>query len=100
MLREGMFVRTNYKTGPYEIMTILRDCTCPEYVRLINGDESPSEPHIHLVVRKPGDSRRRSPYYLGGYDEETLRSVWSKDRLYVVSPRKIFKQLSLFEEKA
>jgi hypothetical protein len=37
-------------------------------------------------------------YWLNGYDEETLRSIWSDDRLYVVSPRAIFKQLLFFEE--
>lgn len=96
-LREGMYVRTNYNTGPYQIINILRDCTCPKYLDEIDMDNPPaSRPHIHMTVRKPGDSPRRNPYYLNGYDEETLHSVWSKDRLYVVSPREIFKQLSLF----
>lgn len=100
MLREGMYVRTNYNTGPYEIMSILRDCTCPKYLDVINMADPPaSAPHIHLVVRDPGDTRwKRRASYLNGYNEETLRSVWGKDRLYVVSPRKIFKQLLLFSE--
>lgn len=95
-LREGMYVKTNYDTGPYRIVEILRGCTCPEYVRSLEGDETPSPPHIHLIVKKPGDTPRNNPYYLAGYDEETLRCVWSKDRLYVVSPRDVFRQLSLF----
>jgi hypothetical protein len=106
-----MFVRTSYDTGPYRIVSILRGCTCPEYLDTINmTDPPPSRPHIHMTVEKPGDTPRNSPYYLGGYDEETLESVWTKyttpescipyDRLYVVSPRKIFKQMFLFPMEA
>jgi len=105
-LRVGMYVRTNYNTGPYEVLEITRGCTCPQYLDTIEmADPPPSKPHIHLVCCKPGESRR-SEYYLAGYDEETLESVWTKyktpescipyDRLYVVSPRELFKQLFLF----
>jgi len=108
MLRVGMFVRTSYGSGPYEITHILRDCTCPECLDTIEmNDPPPTKPHIHLTCIKPGSSGR-SKFWLGGYDEETLESVWTKyttpescipyDRLYVVSPREIFKQALLFEE--
>lgn len=45
-------------------------------------DPPPSPPHIHLIVRDvPGANGRRSrtPNYLGGYDERTLKSVWADD---------------------
>jgi hypothetical protein len=91
-----MYVRTNYNTGPYQITIIMRDCTCPKYLDEINMVDPPaSKPHIHIVGIKPGGSKRNQ-FYLNGYDEETLTSVWDGDRLYVVSPRDIFKQLSLF----
>lgn len=97
MLREGMYVRTSYNTGPYLIVEIVRNCTCPSYHDDISMDNPPpSAPHIHLRVKKPSDTPRNHPYYLGGYDEETLHSVWGKDRLYVVSPQKVFRQLLLF----
>jgi hypothetical protein len=92
-----MYVRTNYNTGPYEIVHITRNCTCPEYLDSINMLDPPaSRPHIHLTCCAPGNPRNM--YWLNGYDEETLRSIWSDDRLYVVSPRAIFKQLLFFEE--
>jgi len=107
-LREGMLVRTSYGSGPYEILSITRGCTCPEYLDTLEmEDPPPAEPHIHLVCIKPGESKRNK-FYLSGYDEETLESVWTKyttpesciphDRLYVVSPREIFRQRCLFEE--
>ena len=109
MLREGMYVRTSYDTGPYQIITITRNCICPEYLDEIEMDDPPpSRPHIHMTCIKPGGPKRNK-FYLGGYDEETLESVWTKytrpdsaipyDRLYVVSPREIFKQLCLFSEE-
>ncbi len=95
-LREGMYVRTNYNTGPYQIIYIMRDCTCPKYLDEIDMDKPPlSKPHIHLTLIKPGGPLR-GKFFLNGYDEETLISVWDSDRLYVVSPRKVFTQLTLF----
>jgi hypothetical protein len=92
-----MYVRTNYNTGPYEILSITRGCTWASYLDTINMAEPPaSPPHIHITCCAPGNPRNK--YWLNGYDEETLRSVWGRDRLYVVSPQAIFKQLLFFEE--
>jgi hypothetical protein len=87
----------------------MRGCTCPEYLdELEMDDDAPrTPPHIHMTCIKPGGPKRNK-FYLGGYDEETLESVHTKyttpesaipyDRLYVVSPRDIFRQLPLFPE--
>ena len=82
-LEVGDVVETNYGTGPYAILQIIRGCTCPEYLaKLEFGDEAPlSPPHLHLVVRGLTDHHKGKRFYLNGYDEDTLRSVWGDDRL-------------------
>lgn len=97
-LRVGMYVRTSYGTGPYEIVHIKRNCTCPKYLDIINTHDPPaSRIHIHLTCCDLDNPQSR--YFLNGYDEETLTSVWSNDRLYVVSPRQAFRQKTLFEDE-
>lgn len=80
----GTRLRTSYNTGPYTVVGILRDCTCPKYLDEINmRNPPPSKPHEHYVVRGPnahGDS------YLGGYDGETQQSVWCGDSLIIEPP--------------
>ena len=76
-LEIGHTVKTNYNTGPYQIVEIIRDCICPEY---LDEDESPSAPHMHLTCR---DQDRRGKFYLNGYDENTLKNVWSNDYLII-----------------
>lgn len=91
MLHEGMYVRTSYNTGPYRITHITRGCTCPKHLDEINnhGNAQPSAPHTHIMAKRPSDTPRHHTYHLNGFDEETLCSVWSSDRLYVVSQREI-----------
>lgn len=73
-LEVGDRVKTSYGTGPYVICEILRNCTCPAPLDEINMEDPPDSPaHIHLILK--------GRYYLGGYEEETLRSVWSDDYL-------------------
>lgn len=77
-------VRTNYGTGPYIIETVDGPCTCAEYLRHIDGDDSPSEPHFHLTCRlAPGAIGGGGNYWLNGYRLDGT-SVWSNDRLELV----------------
>ena len=81
MLHPGMWVKTSYDSGPYLITEVIHDCMCPCYLDNIEGDDFPSPPHVHCTVKKPGDKK---PYFLGGYNEHTLVSVWSDDYLTVL----------------
>lgn len=72
-------VTTNYDTGPYVITEVDGPCRCPEYVRSLNGDESPSEPHYHLTCRR-AEQPERGEYWLDGYRLDGT-SVWNNDRL-------------------
>lgn len=84
-LEPGMIIATSYETGPYRILDIQRGCTCPEYVSSLEGDDAPSQEHIHLTLehiqQKPG---KRNRYWLNGYDEETLKCVWNTNRIIIV----------------
>lgn len=83
MLRIGEIVRTNYGTGPYRITEIDGPCVCPEYVGLINGDASPSEPHYHLTCAWAGPIVRGivpKESYLSGYRPDGT-NVWCDDKL-------------------
>ena len=81
-LNVGDIVRTSYGTGPYEVTHIERDCDCPSFMdSLTYLNEAPKSPrHTHLTCKKVGE-RHRDPYYLNGYEEETLLSVWNPDFL-------------------
>ena len=73
-LEVGDIIKTNYGTGPYVIKSIMRNCTGPAPLDEINLDNPPeSLPHIHLVLE--------GGFYLSGYDEATLKSVWDHDFL-------------------
>lgn len=92
VLRIGDVVRTSYDTGPYLITEIEGPCTCADFLRHLNGDESPSEPHYHLTCEIAGEPRKGS-YWLNGYRLDGT-SVWSCDRVTQVGAAS--KQLELF----
>lgn len=87
-IRVGARVRTNYETGPYIVRSISAPCTCPAYLRRLNGDDRPSPAHFHLVVRREGEPRM-GDYYLGGFTLDG-RSVWGKDRVLDASQMELF----------
>ncbi|MFA6171990.1 MAG: hypothetical protein WCW77_00610 [Patescibacteria group bacterium] len=71
-LEIGQMIKTNYNTGPYEIVKITRNCDCPHIIDVINIIDPPkSKLHIHLVVREE-DGRLG---WLNWFDNETLNSV-------------------------
>lgn len=75
-IEAGMLVKTNYNTGPYLVKSVTRGCTCPAYDDWINSGEEDapdSRPHMHLVCSRPDGKDR---FYLGGIDEDTLKSIW------------------------
>jgi len=80
----GQVVTTNYDTGPYRITKIVGPCRCPEYVKALNGDRSPSDPHFHLTcvwAGGPNDHRAdKGNYWLNGYRIDGT-SAWNDDRL-------------------
>jgi hypothetical protein len=92
VLRIGDVVRTSYGTGPYLITEIEGPCTCAAYLRHLDGDESPSEPHYHLTCEMV-DEPRKGSYWLNGYRLDGT-SVWSGDRVEKVGAAS--KQLELF----
>lgn len=85
-LHKGMVVTTSYGTGPYRIVEITHGCTCPSFTDAITlcADAPPSKPHVHCMCRKVGE--RTGFYWLNGYDENTLRSVWGDDYLITDEP--------------
>jgi hypothetical protein len=93
-LEIGDTVSTSYNTGPYKVKKIMRGCTCPSFVQSLNGDDTPSREHMHILCKKDGD---KSDYYLNGFDED-LKSVWNSDSLILHNVATINKpvQLTLF----
>lgn len=77
----GSVVRTSYGTGPYVIREIHGPCECPEYLRSLDGDDTPSEPHFHLTCERVDDVK--GDYWLNGYRPDGT-SVWTSDRLEFV----------------
>jgi len=105
MLQVGDIVRTSYGTGPYRIVEIIRDCRCPDYLDVIDGNEKPSELHCHLVcVHADEPVKDRYPankklYWLNGYREYpdgTMRCVWMPKDYLIVEGYEEGEQLSLF----
>ena len=88
-LEVGDIIKTNYSTGPYTILQIERGCTCPKYLDEIESTfenpAPPSKPHIHLVVLGMCDHHKGRKYWLNGYDDDTLKSVWNDDYLIPVT---------------
>lgn len=98
-LEVGDIIGTNYDTGPYQIIDIERGCTCQEYVRSLDGDETPSTPHMHLTVKGLIDHHAGKTYWLNGYDENTLQNVWRpSDRIFSAEyrGRKLPVQMTMF----
>lgn len=85
-IKKGMILRTSYGTGPYRVIELTKGCTCPSFTDAITllGDAPPSKPHVHCSCRLVGE--RTGFYWLNGYDENTLRSVWSEDYLIPNEP--------------
>ena len=82
----GDIIKTSYDTGPYEVIGIWRDCTCPEYlISLEMADPPASPPHIHLALRGMVDHHKGKKYGLNGYDERTLKSVWCDDSIILLN---------------
>ncbi len=90
MLGIGEIVRTSYGTGPYRITDIDGPCQCPEYLRHIDGDETPSEEHYHLECVGADGSRS----WLNGYRADGS-SVWDDDTL-IFDGTERFRTLDLF----
>lgn len=87
-LKVGDVVATSYGTGPYRITAITRDCRCVTAQDEYDGiTELP--PHIHLTCREVTarpHTQKGHYFYLGFYDETTLQSVRSDDRLQQILP--------------
>jgi len=67
-----MLIKTNY-SGPYRIVEVDRNCTCPSYLDSISSrSPKPREPHIHITCTSPDGQGR---YYLNGWLEDSLRSI-------------------------
>lgn len=82
LVHVGDVVKTNYGTGPYRVEEVSGLCTCPSYQSELEDDGTLSRPHVHLVLTKVGDTKKRKArYWLNGYDPATLQSVWSDDRI-------------------
>lgn len=72
-LEVGMLIRTNYSRETMRILSIDRDCTCPNY--LLSLEYKPAPPrrrHLNIVCTKPDGTGR---FYLDGWDEQTLLSI-------------------------
>jgi hypothetical protein len=98
MIQVGDIIKTSYGTGPFLVTHVIRGCTCPEFVRSLNGDKRPSLPHIHADLM---DMNGRKGYGIGGYDDtvEPAKSVWKPDTVSVIGkyePEPIAGQLALF----
>jgi hypothetical protein len=89
LLRVGACVRTTYGAGPYVVKEIEGPCTCPEYLRMLDGDETPSRPHYHLTVSGIEGHQKGKTYWLNGHTLDG-RSVWSRDRLIDASQGELF----------
>lgn len=83
MIRIGETIRTSYGTGPFRIEAIDGPCACPEYLRWLENDNTPSEPHYHLTCARLED---KSPAWLNGYRPDGT-NVWrNEDRLIFDGP--------------
>lgn len=85
LLRVGALIRANYRTGPYVVTKVNGPCTCAEYLRMIEGDDTPSEPHYHLVLRDADNPSKKAPErWLNGYRPDGT-NVWRDgDRIMLV----------------
>lgn len=95
----GTLLKTNYGTGPYRVVGIIRGCTCTHFLDEIENVENPLPPHLHMWLRYVSkDHNEGKEAWLAYYDEDTLRSVAKdcKDRLFLLeSPEPIQTSLEL-----
>ena len=87
-LQRGSIVRTSYETGPYVVLEMLTDCTCPKYEDLISMANPPaSAPHTHLMCACIVHGVQvKELAWLHGYTDQgdgRIKSVWCDDELYV-----------------
>lgn len=83
MFSVGHIIRCSmYETRPYRLIDVDGPCTCPEYIRHIDGDDTPSEHHYHATC--VGVGWGRGEYYLAGYRLDGT-NVWTDDRLTLVT---------------
>lgn len=75
-LEKGMLIKTSYSEEIYRIKKITRNCICENWYDtvILEKPPIPQKPHIHIICEdvKP---KRKTPSYLNGYDEETLKSL-------------------------
>lgn len=96
-LETGMLVKTNYGQFTYRIVSIRRNCTCPNPGTVVDlwaagRQPPPTAEHVHLVCKAvahatcmPLATEDTSDFYLNGYSEKDLKSVWSeKDYIEVL----------------
>ena len=100
-LQLGSIVRTSYNTGPYIVLEVLTDCTCPRYEDEISLANPPaSAPHMHLTCACiVHNIEGKELAWLNGYADcggGRIQSVWCKDELFVVGL--VSAQLSLFPD--
>ncbi|MFK5893585.1 MAG: hypothetical protein QM504_10225 [Pseudomonadota bacterium] len=88
-LEVGVWVKTNYSTGPYRITSITRDCTCPSFLDTLNMSSPHERPtHVHIGCV---DAKGKKGYSLNGFDENTLKRVdkpddsVKRDRLIIIN---------------
>jgi len=72
-------------------MVIRKGCTCTRYTDQINGINTPSEAHNHIVCQDQDGSRDSA--YLSGYRDDGT-SVWTDDKIQILNTNQC--QLSLF----
>jgi len=82
-IKVGDIIRTNYNTGPYQVVDVKGPFTEPSYQDALNmGEDAPkSPPHFSYTCIKPGTKKRGEFFYLNGYDGVTHKNVWREDRI-------------------
>ncbi len=99
-LAPGDIIKTNYETGPYRVVDVMRGCTCPNYVEELNAGRNklpPAPEHIHVTCVKPDEEdRAKNHYWINRYLEEKgrIHSVDTPDEIFVIGKAK--GQISLF----
>ena len=82
-IKVGDIIRTNYGTGPYEVVQVTGPYYSPSYVdELKYGWENAprSLPHFSYQCRR-AYTKEKPVYLLNGYDGVTHHSVWNSDRI-------------------
>lgn len=80
-IKTGMLVETSYSKSIYRIVDRGHVCTCVEFNRHLDGDDTPSEPHFCMTAELT--DQKGAYRYLKGYRANGT-SVWRKDFLTVV----------------